>query len=78
MLPTRENQKSQLAEGRKIWKKAIVEMKIIRKAVHQDDRRLFARIFSDVNAVLMSLHEVFRKIHILLKDPRSSLAGVLI
>lgn len=35
-------------------------MKIIRKAVHQDDRRLFARIFSDVNAVLISLHEMFQ------------------
>lgn len=53
-------------------------MKIIRKAVHQGDRRLFARIFSEVNAVLISLHEIFRKIHILLKDPRSSLSGLLI
>ena len=58
MLPTRENQKSQLAEGRKIWKKAIVEMKIIGKAVHQVDRRLFARIFSDVNAVDLAARTV--------------------
>lgn len=53
-------------------------MKVIRKAVHQDDRRLFARMFSDVNAVLISLHEMFRKIHILLKHPRPSLPGLLI
>ena len=65
-------------DGRKIWKKAIVEMKIIRKAVHQDDRRLFSRIFSDVNSVLISLHEMFCKIHSLLKDPCSSPPGGLI
>jgi hypothetical protein len=45
-------------DGRKIWKKAIVEMKIIRKAVHQVDRRLFARIFSDVNAIDLAARTV--------------------
>jgi hypothetical protein len=38
-------------------------MKIIREAMHQDDRRLLPRIFSGVNAMLTSLHEVFCEIH---------------
>lgn len=53
---------------REIGKKAIIEMKIIWEAVHQDDRRLLPRIFSDVNAVLISLHELLYEIHLLPED----------
>jgi len=38
-------------------------MKIIWDAVHQDDRRLLPCIFADVNAMLISLHELFCEIH---------------
>ena len=36
---------------REMRNQAIVEVKVVRKAVHQNDCRLFTRIFSDVNAV---------------------------
>ena len=38
-------------------------MKIIWEAMHQDDRRLLPCIFSDVNAMLISVHELFCEIH---------------
>ena len=58
--------------------KAVIEMKIIREAVHQQNRRVRAGVLSDVDAVLISLHEMFCKIHSLLKDPCSSPPGGLI
>ncbi len=48
---------------REIGKKAIIEMKIIWEAVHQDDRRLLPCIFSDVNAMLISPYELFCETH---------------
>jgi hypothetical protein len=48
-----------------IGKKAIIQMTIIWEAVHQNERRFLPRIFSDVNAVLISLHELIYEIHLL-------------
>src|SRR5262245_47670459 len=48
---------------RKIGKKAVVKMKIVWKAMHQNDRRFGAVILSGVNAVLASLYKMFLELH---------------
>jgi len=48
---------------RQIGNKAIVKVKIVWKAMHQNDRRFGARILSGVNAVLVSLYKMFLELH---------------
>lgn len=51
---------------REIRNKAIIKMKVVWKAMHQNDRRLLTRILSGVNAVLVSLYKLFSELHPLL------------
>jgi hypothetical protein len=43
---------------------AIIEVRIVWKAVHQDDRRFFAGMLSRVYAVLVALYERFFESHL--------------
>jgi hypothetical protein len=43
----------------------IIEVNVIREAMHQNDGGLGARIISDVDAVLVSTHEPLCEIHLL-------------
>jgi len=49
---------------RQVGKKAIIKMKIVWEAMHQNDRRLLTRIFSGVNAVLVSLYKLFLQLRL--------------
>jgi len=42
---------------------AIIKMKIVGEAMHEDGRRFRARIFPRVDLVSIARHAVFRKIH---------------
>jgi hypothetical protein len=48
-----------MTERPEMGNEAVVKMQIIRKAMHEDDRRLLTCIFSHINAILISLHEGF-------------------
>src|SRR4029450_941353 len=45
--------------------KTIIEMEIVWEAVHQNDRRFGARVFSRIDAELSSMHRVFSELHLL-------------
>jgi hypothetical protein len=47
-------------------------MQIVREAVHQNDRGLPTCIVSDVDAVLISLHELLQEIHLLIQPFQDS------
>ncbi len=70
-IPTRlvrrtppEKIKGHHSARREVRDETIIKMKVIWKAVHQNDRRLFTRILSDVNAVFTSRYELFCEIHL--------------
>src|SRR5262249_8536996 len=48
---------------RKIRNEPVIEVMVIREAVHQDDGRLVPRVFPEVDAMLASLDELFAEIH---------------
>ena len=52
------------AARKKIGNKAIIEMKVVRKAVHQNDAWLFARALSGVNTMLTPAYGWLRPIHL--------------
>jgi hypothetical protein len=50
-------------------------MKVVWKAVHQNDRRLLTCILSGVNAVSVSLYQLFSEIHLLSKSNRMKIGS---
>jgi hypothetical protein len=52
-------------------------MKVVGKAMHQNDRWFLTRILSDVNAVLLSLYKLLYEVHLLSKSmpPNAALRG---
>ena len=61
--PPSEEIKRDYATRRKMGHQSVVQMKIVRKAVHQDDARFLARIFSGVNAMFTVRYKAFYEIH---------------
>jgi len=53
---------------RKIGNKAIMQMKIVWKAVHQNDAWFFTRVLFDINAMLPPVYDWLDKIHLVLSE----------
>src|SRR5262245_37647465 len=61
--PPPEKIKCHYSTRRQIGEKAIIKMKIVWEAMHQNNRRFGARILSGVNVVLASLDKMFHEHH---------------
>jgi hypothetical protein len=63
MRPTRENRKRQFVAVARGGSEAVIEVDIIQKAMHQDNSRLFARVVSCINPVLIPLYKFLLEFH---------------
>ena len=62
--PAEEVKRDYTPRRRQTGHKAIMEMKIVRETVHQDDRGFLTRVFAGANAVSISLDELFCEVHV--------------